>query len=246
MNQSATRQSHAQPGKLWDDLAAAVGRAARPLDLLARSDQAAMAYSVARTEPVPDLFALCDEIITRIPPHETIYRPDSGVRDANGRVQPYLLRWHLRPKQTGRSQFALYLHRFLQPDETVLHDHPWPSASWLLFGEQNEVWKTTGGTAGPPSRHRLVPGSPRQWAWAANPRLGVLAGGPVRARGRVPVPPVGDRIARCRLSARPRVVQRRPGRGAGSRRGGATGRSRVPPKRPSGRCCGNAGSGKRR
>ena len=118
-----------------------------------------MAYSVARTEPVPDLFALCDEIITRIPPHETIYRPDSGVRDANGRVQPYLLRWHLRPKQTGRSQFALYLHRFLQPDETVLHDHPWPSASWLLFGEQNEVWKTTGGTAGPPSRHRLVPGS---------------------------------------------------------------------------------------
>ena len=118
-----------------------------------------MAYSVARTDPVPDLFALCDEIITRIPPHETIYRPDSGVRDAQGRVQPYLLRWHLRPKQTGRSQFALYLHRFLQPDETVLHDHPWPSASWLLFGEQSEVWKTAGGVAGPPSRHQLVPGN---------------------------------------------------------------------------------------
>ena len=85
--------------------------------------------------------------------------PDSGVRDADGRIQPYLLRWHLRPKQTGRSQFALYLHRFLQPDETVLHDHPWPSASWLLFGEQNEVWKTGGGMAGPPSRHQLVPGN---------------------------------------------------------------------------------------
>ncbi len=118
-----------------------------------------MAYSVARTDPVPDLFALCEEIITRIPPHETIYRPDSGVRDAQGRVQPYLLRWHLRPKQTGRSQFALYLHRFLQPDETVLHDHPWPSASWLLFGEQSEVWKTAGGVAGLPSRHQLVPGN---------------------------------------------------------------------------------------
>ncbi len=118
-----------------------------------------MAYAVAETEPIPGLFDLCEEIITDIPPHETIYRPDTCLRDINGRVQPYLLRWHLRPKQTGRSQFALYLHRFLQPDETVLHDHPWPSASWLLFGEQNEVWKTAGGTAGPPSRHRLVPGN---------------------------------------------------------------------------------------
>lgn len=159
MTQSPPAQSETQYGRLWERLASSVSRAARPLDLLARSKRAAAAYEVTQTELAADVGDLCEEIIARVPPHEKIYRPDTTLRDADGVLLPYLLRWHLRPKQTGRSEFALYLHRFLQPDASVLHDHPWPSASWLLFGEQFEVWKAAGDAPGVPSRQLLVPGT---------------------------------------------------------------------------------------
>ncbi len=159
MTKSPPERSEAQYGRLWDRLASAVARSARPLDLLARSKRAAAEYEMTQAELAVDIDDLCAEIMTRVPPHERIYRPDTALRDDDGALLPYLLRWHLRPKQTGRNEFALYLHRFLQPDDSVLHDHPWPSASWLLFGEQFEVWKAAGDAPGTPSRQLIVPGS---------------------------------------------------------------------------------------
>ena len=44
----------------------------------------------------------------------------------------YLSRWYLIPKNKW---FNIYLHRFTSSDEDrALHDHPWWSVSFLLFG----------------------------------------------------------------------------------------------------------------
>ncbi len=158
MTQSVVRPPPAQPEPGWCKLAAGIGRAARPLDASARSESAAAAYSVSDTDLPRGLAGLCAEVIARIQPHEIIYRPDTGTPKAGARLHAYLLRWHLRPKQSGQSEYALYLHQFLQPDHAVLHDHPWPSASWLLSGEQHETWKPHGGAARAPAHRELVAG----------------------------------------------------------------------------------------
>ncbi len=49
-----------------------------------------------------------------------------------GAASPYLLRWHLLPRNPLCN---LYLHRFLRSDDDrALHDHPWVSASLILSG----------------------------------------------------------------------------------------------------------------
>lgn len=54
-----------------------------------------------------------------------------------GHDNPYLLRWHLIPRN---AVFNIYLHKFLRDDDDrALHDHPWPWCSILLRGEYAEV-----------------------------------------------------------------------------------------------------------
>lgn len=50
---------------------------------------------------------------------------------------PYLLRWHLIPRNP---YFNIYLHCFIGDDiGPELHDHPWWSIGTLIKGELNEV-----------------------------------------------------------------------------------------------------------
>lgn len=53
-----------------------------------------------------------------------------------GTIAPYLLRWHVWP----RNRFVnLYLHKFFRSDDDrALHDHPWINASILLRGAYRE------------------------------------------------------------------------------------------------------------
>lgn len=54
-----------------------------------------------------------------------------------GSDDPYLLRWHLIPRNRF---FNVYLHNFWRSDDDrALHDHPWMNLSWLLVGEYDEV-----------------------------------------------------------------------------------------------------------
>ena len=51
--------------------------------------------------------------------------------------KPYMLRWHLLPRNPF---FNIYLHKFLNDDDDrALHDHPWPSVSFMLKGRVEEV-----------------------------------------------------------------------------------------------------------
>lgn len=54
-----------------------------------------------------------------------------------GRQNPYLIRWHLIPKN---KLFNIYLHKFCRSDDDrALHDHPWMfNVSILLTGEYDE------------------------------------------------------------------------------------------------------------
>lgn len=48
----------------------------------------------------------------------------------------YLERWHLLPRNRW---FNIYLHKFTgSDDERALHDHPWHSVSFLLWGRLAE------------------------------------------------------------------------------------------------------------
>lgn len=59
-------------------------------------------------------------------PHKTI-----GVN--------YLERWHIIPRNRF---FNIYLHKFSGPDyDRAMHDHPWPSVSFLLKGTLREWYR---------------------------------------------------------------------------------------------------------
>ncbi len=48
----------------------------------------------------------------------------------------YLFRWFIIPRNRF---FNIYLHKFYgSDDDRALHDHPWPSVSFLLYGELKE------------------------------------------------------------------------------------------------------------
>lgn len=49
---------------------------------------------------------------------------------------PYMHRWYILPRNRW---FNIYLHKFLNDDDDrALHDHPWPSVSFLLSGNYVE------------------------------------------------------------------------------------------------------------
>lgn len=53
-------------------------------------------------------------------------QPDVVIGDG------YLRRWHILPRNRLMN---LYLHEFVgSDDDRALHDHPWPSLSWVLLG----------------------------------------------------------------------------------------------------------------
>lgn len=56
-------------------------------------------------------------------------KPDFIIGTAEN---PYLLRWHLIPKNRF---FNIYLHKFLRSDDDrALHDHPWASVAIIISG----------------------------------------------------------------------------------------------------------------
>lgn len=60
--------------------------------------------------------------------------PDKTIGGAD---RPYLLRWHLVPRNR---LFGIYLHCFLRSDDDrALHDHPWWSLSLSLEGRYLEI-----------------------------------------------------------------------------------------------------------
>lgn len=57
---------------------------------------------------------------------------------------PYMHRWYLIPRNPVCN---VYLHRFVRDDEDrALHDHPWPSVSFVLKGGYYELTKGPDGT----------------------------------------------------------------------------------------------------
>ena len=86
-------------------------------------------------DPVGD--ELADVFKPERDPDETIY--------AAG--EPYLLRWHLIPRQAGAGN--IYLHVFLLSDQDRdLHDHPWDSRSVILSGSYREHTSNSATTFG--------------------------------------------------------------------------------------------------
>lgn len=88
--------------------------------------------------------------IQKAPIHIHAIRPD---REPDFKIgpdaeNPYMLRWHLIPRN---GMFNIYYHHVLHDDDDcALHDHPWPSFSYLIRGNIREVT---------PDGHRdLVPG----------------------------------------------------------------------------------------
>ena len=64
-------------------------------------------------------------------------------RIIGGAADPYLIRWHLIPRNPVLN---VYLHHFLRSDDDrALHDHPWWNVSILLRGEYTEHTIDAGG-----------------------------------------------------------------------------------------------------
>jgi len=60
-----------------------------------------------------------------------------------GRDDPYLLRWHIIPRNR---RFNAYLHQLRRSDDDrALHDHPWPNVSFVLRGRYVEHTIAAGG-----------------------------------------------------------------------------------------------------
>src|SRR6185436_5414494 len=60
-----------------------------------------------------------------------------------GRADPYLLRWHIIPRNR---RFNVYMHQLRRSDDDrALHDHPWPNVSLVLRGHYVEHTIAAGG-----------------------------------------------------------------------------------------------------
>ena len=69
-------------------------------------------------------------------------RPPDVV--AGRKEDPYLLRWHILPRNKW---FNIYLHKFLRSDDDrALHDHMYDNMSVLLRGSYDEITRRTGRT----------------------------------------------------------------------------------------------------
>lgn len=55
--------------------------------------------------------------------------PDFVIRGGRAEDDPAVYRWWIIPRNRF---FNVYLHKFMQDDDQVLHDHPWPSLTLIL------------------------------------------------------------------------------------------------------------------
>lgn len=63
------------------------------------------------------------------------YRPADFVIGEEDR--PYMFRWWIIPRNRF---FNIYLHKVCRnDDDRALHDHPWPSLSFVLTGQVREI-----------------------------------------------------------------------------------------------------------
>lgn len=75
---------------------------------------------------------LFDRLIARVELRE----PDQVI---GGVETPYMRRWYLIPKNR---LLNIYLHQIIRSDDDrALHDHPWPSLSYMIRGRLGEVHK---------------------------------------------------------------------------------------------------------
>lgn len=88
-----------------------------------------------------------------------------------GGDDPYLLRWHLIPRNP---LLGIYLHKFLRDDDDrALHDHPWSSVSICLAGgyweqtDAGEKWFGPGSIVRRAAtyRHRIIVSKSNRSAW---------------------------------------------------------------------------------
>ncbi len=68
--------------------------------------------------------------------YATRHKPDQVIT-ANNEGSSYMSRWCLIPKNRF---FNIYLHRFTGPDQRVMHDHPWISLGYVLYGRLYEAF----------------------------------------------------------------------------------------------------------
>ncbi len=114
--------------------------AAEPLLRLAMraAEDPATGYSVSSgaVDDFRQLRELCRVCMDASEPDEIM------MRDG----EPYAERWYIQRGRVNGSEggLHLYLHRFLDDDDPVLHDHPWASASWVIEGEIAETWASNG------------------------------------------------------------------------------------------------------
>ena len=66
----------------------------------------------------------------------TKYEPDLTLLTADEGSPVYMRRWWLQRTlaDDGHGQDGLYVHRFENNDPEGFHNHPWPSASLVLYG----------------------------------------------------------------------------------------------------------------
>ena len=66
----------------------------------------------------------------------TTYEPDLTLLTADEKSPVYMRRWWLQRTlaDDGHGQDGLYVHIFENNDPEGFHNHPWPSASLLLYG----------------------------------------------------------------------------------------------------------------
>ena len=85
-----------------------------------------------------------------------IRRSPDYIVGADDPAGAYLHRWYLIPRNRV---FNIYLHKFLRDDDDrALHDHPWPSCSFILEGGYIEHTIADGGIH---SRQYMPPGTLR-------------------------------------------------------------------------------------
>ena len=110
-------------------------------------------------------------------------KPNLEIRHEND--ETYLRRWWLI--KDGEASMNIYLHRMLlSDDERALHDHPWPSISFMLSGWLTEIYQDPHGTEkerviepgalvirGAEFAHRLVipPGKPVETLFITAPKI---------------------------------------------------------------------------
>ena len=78
------------------------------------------------------------------------------IFDRSGQI-PYLIRYYLFLKERKSFPFNITLHKVLESDEPVLHDHPWNWGAIILKGgywEHIPVYSQEGKVVGSTARWR--------------------------------------------------------------------------------------------